>query len=252
VHLDVSTVTSAKGSSYTRVLLRNSYREDGKIKHRTLCNLSSCSLVEIDAVRLALKHKGQLKALLAQHAPAPASSTSLAAFGPDAARSAAAALEASGPFTQGPSVGAIAVLQGIAQQLGIVTALGDDEQGRLALWQVIARALDQGSRLSAVRLARDLGVPSILGLPDFDEDSLYANLDWLQARQESAEASLYAHHYAKEKPALYLYHVTSTYLEGEHNALAAFGYNRDGKRSKSKSSSACSATNKACPSRSRP
>ena len=57
VHLDISKVSSAKGTSYSRVLLRSSYREGGKIKHRTLGNLSSCSPEEIDAVRLALKHK---------------------------------------------------------------------------------------------------------------------------------------------------------------------------------------------------
>ena len=222
MHLDTSTVTSAKGTSYRRVLLRTSFRENGRVRHRTLGNLSGCSEQEVNAVRLALKHKDQLAGLLAaaavgSQAPAP---------GPSGAG------EPEGPFTQGPSVGAVAVLRGIAEQMGIVAALGNDKQGRLALWQVIARALDQGSRLSAVRLARDLGAPCILGLPDFDEDSLYANLAWLHKRQHGIEESLFAQRYAKGRPTLYLYDVTSTYLEGGHNALAAFGYNRDGRRGK--------------------
>jgi hypothetical protein len=224
VYLDVSKVTSPKGVSYSRVLLRSSYREDGKIKHRTLGNLSSCSPEEVDAVRLALKHKDKLASLLVVGGlpPNPKDSAAPHPSAPDPDE----------PFVQGPSVGAIAVLHGIAEQLGITAALGDDASGRLALWQVIARALDQGSRLSAVRLARDLGAASILDLPAFDEDALYTNLAWLEDRQERIETELFEHRYADSKPELYLYDVTSTYLEGEHNALAAFGYNRDGKRGK--------------------
>lgn len=227
VHLDICKVSSAKGTSYSRVLLRSSYREGGKIKHRTLGNLSSCSPEEIDAVRLALKHKDKLSTLLAQDALPPGSGSARGATG----GSGGTPVDAP-PFVQGPSVGAIAVLRGIAEQLGITAALGDDAAGRLALWQVLARALDQGSRLSAVRLARDLGAACILDLPAFDEDVLYANLAWLQDRQEHIESALFVHRYTDAKPELYLYDVTSTYLEGQHNALAAFGYNRDGKRGK--------------------
>lgn len=230
MYLDTSIVRSAKGVAYSRVLLRSSFREEGKVKHRTLGNLSACSEDEINAVRLALKHKDQLADLLARDTlkPKPAAGEPR----PPDALPAASAGDGAPPFTQGPGVGAIAVLRGVAEDLGIVAALGDDREGRLALWQVIARALDQGSRLSAVRLARDLGAACVLGLPSFDEDDLYANLAWLNEHQEAIEQDLFAHRAAKEKPSLYLYDVTSTYLEGEHNALAAFGYNRDGKRGK--------------------
>lgn len=226
MYLDTSIVRSAKGVAYSRVLLRSSFREEGKVKHRTLGNLSDCSDDEINAIRLALKHKDQLANLLAGEAlkPKPAKAGLRSPV--------AAAADAVPAFTQGPGVGAIAVLRGLAEDLGIAAALGDDREGRLALWQVIARALDQGSRLSAVRLARDLGAECVLGLPSFDEDDLYANLAWLQDRQEAIEQDLFKHRAATEKPSLYLYDVTSTYLEGEHNALAAFGYNRDGKRGK--------------------
>ena len=203
---------------------------DGKVRHRTLGNLPDCSEQEIHAIRLALKHKEQLAALLTPQA-STASPPDMEARSPDTPAASPPAGDTPA-FTQGPSVGAIAVLRGLAEYLGIVAALGDDREGRLALWQVIARALDQGSRLSAVRLARDLGAESILGLPSFDEDDLYANLAWLSERQEAIEDHLFTHRSASEKPSLYLYDVTSTYLEGQHNALAAFGFNRDGKRGK--------------------
>jgi transposase len=100
------------------------------------------------------------------------------------------------------------------------------------LWQVIARVIDQGSRLSAVRLARHHCAQELLGLARFDEDDLYANLDWLCENQPGIEQRLFAQHCGQDHGGLFLYDVTSSYLEGEHNELAAFGYNRDGKRGK--------------------
>jgi transposase len=223
--IDSSKVRGPNGKTYSRVLLRSSHRENGKVKHRTLGNLSSCSPQEIEAIRLALRHKDELSTFLAQPNPPPAS--------PPASPPVAPETHAPAPFTQGPSVGAIAVLAALADQLGITRALGNDRSGRLALWQVIARALEQGSRLSSVRLARDLGAASILGLPSFDEDDLYENLAWLEKQQQTIEKHLFENrHAAGEPPSLFLYDVTSTYLEGQHNSLAAFGYNRDGKRGK--------------------
>jgi hypothetical protein len=114
--------------------------------------------------------------------------------------------------------------------LGIVAALGATRDGQLALWQVIARVIDQGSRLSAVRLARAHAAQEILGLNGFDEDDLYANLDWLANQQPDIEKVLFEKQGSSQ--GLFLYDVTSTYLEGKHNAFGAFGYNRDGKRGK--------------------
>jgi hypothetical protein len=211
--VDSSTVRGSNGKTYRRVLLRTSYRQDGKVKHRTIGNLSSCSPEEIDAIRAALRYKDQIGPLLTQLQE------------PDS--------PGLPPNTQGSSVGAIGVLAALAGQLGISETLGEDRNGRLALWQVIARAIDRGSRLSAVRLARDLGAAAVLDLPAFDEDDLYENLAWLDREQARIETGLFAKRYpADQRPSLYLYDVTSTYLEGLHNALAAFGYNRDGKRGK--------------------
>ena len=126
MYLDYSTVT-VKGKSYTRALLRESFREEGKVKHRTIANLSHCSDDEIQAMRLALRHKGDLAQLGNLHSDLT--------------------------LKQGPSVGAALTLQSVAQRLGISEALGHSREGHLALWQVLARVIDQGSRLSAVRLA---------------------------------------------------------------------------------------------------
>jgi Transposase DDE domain len=203
-----SSTTRLNGKTYTRHLLRETYREDGKVQHRTLANLSRCKPEEVEAIRLALKHKGDLGRILAS------------------------AIEGGPELKQGPSVGAVWVLAQLARELGLVAALGPNREGKLALWQVIARVLDQGSRLSAVRLAGGHAVGAALGMVGFDEDDLYDNLDWLADHQADIERRLFARREAASAPDVFLYDVTSTYLEGEHNALAAFGYNRDRKSGK--------------------
>ena len=74
----------------------------------------------------------------------------------------------------------------------------------------------------------------VLALPRFDEDDLYAALDDLCARQEKIEAALYARYLRQHPrpPHMFLYDVTSSYLEGTQNELGAFGYDRDGKKGK--------------------
>ena len=193
---------------YKRYLLRESFRQNGQVKHRTIANLSGCSPEEIRAIQLALSHKEQLEEMLQ-------SSTVV-------------------ELKQGLSVGAVWVVYQLARQLGIAEALGNRREGKLALWQVLARVIDQGSRLSAVRLAGGHAACDILGLEKgFNEDHLYRNLDWLDEQHARIEERLYRKLYpAGERPELFLYDVTSTYLEGVHNEWAAFGYNRDGKKGK--------------------
>lgn len=197
---------TARDKKYTRHLLRESYRENGKVKHRTLANLSHCSDEEIQAIKLALKHKRNLQELgnIYEHVV----------------------------VHQGVSAGAVWTLWEVAQRLGLVKSLGSTQQGKRALWQVFARVLEQGSRLSAVRLANAHAACDILQLDAFDEDDLYLNLDWLADEQPRIEDRLFSLHYGSQKPDLYLYDVTSSYLEGVCNELAAFGYCRDGKSGK--------------------
>jgi transposase len=110
--------------------------------------------------------------------------------------------------------------------------LGAERQGKLALWQVLARAIQPGSRLSAVRLAGSHAACDVLALDPFNEDQLYANLAWLAENQARIEQELFKQLHPHGCPDLFLYDVTSSYLEGEQNALAAWGYNRDGKPGK--------------------
>lgn len=191
---------------YKRYLLRESYRQKGKVKHRTIANLSGCSEQESQAIRLALRHKDDLASL--------------------------APLSQAVSLRQGLSVGAVWLVYEMARQLGIAKALGDSRDGKLALWQVMARVIDQGSRLSAVRLAGSHAACDVLRLEPFDEDDLYLNLDWLYENQAGIETRLFRALHPDGRPTLFLYDVTSTYLEGQCNELAAFGYNRDGKQGK--------------------
>lgn len=197
---------SKSHGKYTRFLLRENYREDGKVKHRTIANLSHCSVEEIDAIKLALKHKKNLAELVS--------------------------LSKDITLHQGCSVGAVCAIYDIARQLGIHRALGPTREGKLALWQVIARVIDQGSRLSAVRLAGSHAACDILGMDPFNEDDLYKNLDWLSQKQQVIEDRLFTNTYTDKGPELFLYDVTSSYFEGTCNELSAFGYNRDGKKGK--------------------
>lgn len=197
---------TTNGRTYTSHLLRQAYRDNGRVRHRTIANLSRCSDQEIEAIRLALKHKGDLSQL--------------------------GSLKDNLAFKQGLSVGAVFTLFEVAKRLGIVAALGKSQQSKQALWQVLARVIDQGSRLSAVRLAGSHAACDVLDLDAFNEDDLYRNLDWLHEHQAAIEDRLFHRRHPDGQAQLYLYDVTSSYLEGTDNALAAFGYNRDGKKGK--------------------
>lgn len=189
-------------SSPPAILLRESFRQDGRVKNRTLANLSQWDPARVQALRRALR--GDFDHLL------------------DASP------------TSGPVFGLLFTLKQIADSLGLTAALGKSRLAKLALLLILARVAHQGSRLSAVRWAKDHAVSEVLGLDSFDEDDLYAALDDLCAHQPQIEQALYRR-YLKQRgapPTLLLYDVTSSYLEGEHNALGEFGYNRDGKRGK--------------------
>jgi len=197
---------SSNGKTYQSIYLRESYRDGTHVRKRNIANLTHCDPEEIAAIELALRFQGQLTAL-----------GSL-----DKIR-----------LSQGPSVGAIWAIVEVARRLGIEKALGSAFAGQLALWQVAARVLEQGSRLSAVRLAQAHAACDVLGIRrGFDENDLYDNLGWLSEQQQAIENRLFRKRRGQQKPELFLYDVTSSYLEGEDNAYGAYGYNRDGKKGK--------------------
>src|SRR5713226_8373906 len=106
------------------ILLRHAYRENGKVKNRTLANLSHWQSARIEALRRALRGEFDHASLSAEP-------------------------------TLGPIFGLLYVLKQIAEALGITAALSNTTLGKLALFLVLARLPHQGSRLSA--LGRTLG-----------------------------------------------------------------------------------------------
>jgi transposase len=205
MHVDDQTY-QRNGKTYRRALLRNSYRKNGKVHHDTIANLSMCSAEEIEAIKFALKNKKNLTAL---KIPQEKIQTH-----------------------QGLSVGAVWLLYQLAKRLGIEKALGRLKEAKLALWMVISAVIGSVSRLSATRLAQNHAACDILRLDGFCEDDLYGALDWLNENQNRVEDRLFKDRYKNKTPNLFLYDVTSSYFEGQKNELAAYGYNRDGKKGK--------------------
>ena len=184
------------------ILLRESFRENGKVKNRTIANITSWPPPRIDALRRLLR--GEFDA-------APLTDP-----------------------TSGPVFGLLYALKKVADDIGLSAALGKSELGKLALFLVLARVGHQGSRLGSVRWASDHAVAEVLALSKFDAGDLYQALDDLCERQEKIETALFRRYCERNNapPSLVLYDVTSSYLEGECNALGEFGYNRDGKNGK--------------------
>lgn len=201
MHIDIS-----KNGKYRRALLRESYRKDGKVKKRTIANLSQCSDKVIDALQFALKNADRLSSLC------------------DMSKV---------EMSHGKSVGAVYTAVEIANRTGILEALGSSRQGKLALWQIVSRLIEQGSRLSAVRLHQTHALAEAIGIDTgFNEDDLYKTLAWLADNQGVIEDCLFKKRCHGQKIDMFLYDVTSSYLEGCCNQLAAYGYNRDGKKGK--------------------
>ena len=181
------------------------------VVHETLANLSKLPPELIDLIDRHCKHQ-----------PPPESA------GPPRSGSAASAA-----IHIGPCYGVLAALHGLARELGLVQAVGEQRRSqRLALFLIYARLAHQGSRLSAVRWSEDHAVREILQLGHFDEDDLCAALEDIEKHQAAIELALAPKPVAHQARAIYLYDVTSVYFEGQENQLADFGYNRDGKTGK--------------------
>lgn len=192
-----------KTKTYTSVVLMENYREGGKVKHRIVSNLSRWpdNLISDFQKLLSGEKINSLSDL---------------------------------QFTQGKSMGAIAAIVEIAGRLGIKQALGNSKQASLALFQIAGRIITQGSRnYLANEWAKGQEIEKTLNLIDFNEDSLYDNLDWLTVNQDEIERKIFNFR-SKDKAIkeVFLYDVTSSYFEGDKNELAEYGYNRDKKKGK--------------------
>src|SRR6266849_6665808 len=187
---------------YVSHLLRQSYREGGKVKNRTLANLSALPPPAIDAIRRSLA--GEVLVPLGE----------------------AFSIERSWPHGQ------VAAVVGTARKLGL-EALVDGRPSRprdLVLAMVAARVLQPASKLATTRLWSTTSLGSVLGVEDANEDELYAAMDWLLERQGVIEQRLVKRYLASG--GVVLYDPSSTYVEGEHCPLAKRGFSRDGRPGK--------------------
>lgn len=194
-----------KSGDYITTYIAESYRENGKVKRRHLANLSNLD-PELKHVICQAVYDFQNNNLSYNH------------------------LE---PI-QGKSCGALLAFKHLAKITGIESALGSSSRhAKLALFQIIARIVCQGSRLYAVEWSKSQATEEVLDLNYFNEDDLYANLAWLAKNQAVIETKLFNYRHKNESVAtIYLYDVTSSYFEGTKNELANWGYNRDKKSGK--------------------
>src|SRR5487761_865417 len=184
---------------YASYLLRQSYREGDKVKHRTLANLSPLPLSTIELIRGSLAGQPYL--------PAGEAFT----------------IELSWPH------GHVAAVLGTARQMDLERLLDPtpSRQRDLVLAMIVARVLQPASKLATTRLWNSTSLARTLGVEDATENDLYAAMDWLLARQERIEQRLAKRHL--QPGGVVLYDLSSTYLEGEHCPLAKRGHSRDGK-----------------------
>ncbi len=189
------------------ILLRESFRENGKVHNRTLANISHWPAEQIQALRQVLK--GDYHGM--------------------------PALEAAFEITRSLPHGHVAAVLGAIRHLRLDTVLDDDasRERDCALALIAARILEPASKLATGRSLRSETCHHSLGeelqLGAINEDDLYAAMDWLVARQASIEAVLARRHL--RSGTLVLYDLTSTYFEGHHCPIAAYGYSRDERRS---------------------
>jgi transposase len=184
------------------ILLRESYRENGKVRKRTLCNLSDWPTQYIEGLRGVLKGGTVI-------APEREAFT----------------------ITRSLPHGHVAAVLGTAQKIGLGRILGgeDDRCRDLVLALIVARIIEPASKLATARAlspetaSSSLGM--VLGLGEVDENELYAALDWLYERQPRIETALAKRHL--KNGTLVLYDVSSSYMEGRCCPLAFRGHSRD-------------------------
>ena len=195
-----------KGKTYRSHLLRRTFRENGKVKHQTVGNISHLPGPVITLIRRALKGETLV---------APNESFSCQRSLPH---------------------GHVAAVLGTLRHLGLhsLIARAPSRHRELVLALIVARVIDARSKLATARALNPETAVSTLGevlrLGDVDQHELYDAMDWLLRRQPGIEQRLARRHLHENT--LVLYDLTSTYVEGTHCSLARRGYSRDGKKNK--------------------
>ena len=194
-------------SSPPAVLLRESFRQNGKVHNRTLANISHWPPEQIAALRQVLK-------------------------GATAVASSADSFQ----ILRSLPHGHVAAVIGSLRQLGLDSIIGAaaSRPRNLAVAMIAARILDPCSKLATARALHpdtlSSSLSAYLGLEFTGEDELYRAMDWLLERQPAIETALAKRHLVEG--GLVLYDLTSTYFEGRHCQLARLGHSRDDKRGK--------------------
>jgi transposase len=198
--MHVSTTTRRSGENeYKAVLLRRSYRQDGKVKKETLANLSHLPPEAIDAIRRVLAGETLVNAQ--------------------------DAFEIERSLPAGHVNAALAMARRL--ELAKVLDRSASRQRDLCMAMILSRVIAPGSKLGTVRSLRQSTLASELGVQSADEDDLYAAMDWLLERQDRIEDRLAARHFRDRE--MVLYDVSSSYFEGRTCPLGRLGYSRDGK-----------------------
>jgi hypothetical protein len=188
---------------YESVYLRRSYRQDGKVKHEQVANLSALPAAAITAV----------EAILAGAELVPAGTGAM-------------------QITRSLPHGAAAAVWAQAKALGLPGLLGPPGRSRdLALALIMSRVLHPATKLATLGWWADTTLGGDLGVSDASTDDVYAAMDWLLGRQDSIEAKLAARHLRTQSaPRMALFDLSSSWMTGSHCPLAARGYSRDGKK----------------------
>ena len=193
-------------SSPPAILLRESYRQDGQVKSRTLANLTHWPPAQREALRRVLRGEPLV---------APGDACEIIRSLPH---------------------GHVVAVLGTLRHLGLEQLIAPKKSRPRALVtaMIVARILAPQSKLATARsLGYDTALTSLgqtLGVESADAHELYDAMDWLLPRQPQIEAALAQRHLAEGT--LALYDLTSTYFEGQTCPLAKFGHSRDGKKGK--------------------
>jgi transposase len=196
----VAKVTNTiKGVTYTSYYLRRTFRQDGKVKHETLGNLSDLPIHVIELISRSLKGETFV----------PASE----------------AFRITRSLAQGHVEAVLKMIRKLA--LEDLIASKPSRRRDLVIAMIAERLLFPSSKLANTRHWRDTTLAEELGVGDATEDQLYDAMDWLLRRQRAIEDKLAERHLADG--AMVLYDVSSSYYEGKTCPLARYGHDRDGK-----------------------
>lgn len=195
-----------KDTYHEQILLRESYREDGKVKTRTIANLTHQPKDQVEAIAAVLKNKCEIITTQDQ--------------------------------SQGKTIGLSFVILFLMNSLGVIKSFSKTFEAKIALMLIAARIVSQSSRLQALLWSKD--EDKILDLLDFDKDeknrlnknTVYLGLDYMQQNQIKIEDALFKSYYKDNPPKRLYYDVTSSYVTGDYkdSQLVTYGYNRDKKQ----------------------